>query len=88
MNGVLYVGSNDFNVYAINAATGKKIWSCETGGVVSDSITAEGISSENQGLNGINSNVKIQRESVNLIKSPVNTGFSGMLTDQNSPLRI
>ncbi len=31
---MVYVGSNDFNVYALNAATGSKIWSYSTGDYV------------------------------------------------------
>jgi outer membrane protein assembly factor BamB len=37
VNGVVYVGSNDFNVYALNAGTGAKLWSYETGGIVQSS---------------------------------------------------
>ena len=33
-NGVVYVGSGDYNVYALNAATGAKLWSYRTGYVV------------------------------------------------------
>jgi outer membrane protein assembly factor BamB len=36
-NGVVYVGSNDKNVYALNASTGAKLWSYTTGGAVSSS---------------------------------------------------
>ena len=32
-NGVVYVGSGDFNVYALNASTGAKLWSYSTGSV-------------------------------------------------------
>ena len=35
-NGIVYVGSYDHNVYALNAATGAKVWSYDTGGPVSD----------------------------------------------------
>ena len=31
VNGVVYFGSNDFNVYALNASTGAKLWSYDTG---------------------------------------------------------
>ena len=31
-NGVVYVGSDDGNVYALNASTGAKLWSYATGG--------------------------------------------------------
>ena len=34
-NGVVYVDSNDGNVYALNAKTGAKLWSYTTGGPVS-----------------------------------------------------
>jgi outer membrane protein assembly factor BamB len=33
-NGVVYVGSDDSNVYALNATTGAKLWSYSTGGGV------------------------------------------------------
>ena len=36
-NGVVYVGSDDWNVYALNAKTGAKLWSYTTGGVVGSS---------------------------------------------------
>jgi outer membrane protein assembly factor BamB len=39
-NGIVYVGSNDYNVYALNAATGKLKWSYMTGGIVSYSSPA------------------------------------------------
>src|SRR5579863_783265 len=31
VNGVVYVGSDDYNVYALNASTGAKLWSFATG---------------------------------------------------------
>ncbi len=33
-NGVVYVGSDDGNVYALNATTGMKVWNYTTGGEV------------------------------------------------------
>ncbi len=36
-NGVVYVGSGDHNVYALNATTGAELWSYTTGGPVSSS---------------------------------------------------
>jgi outer membrane protein assembly factor BamB len=36
-NGVVYVGSDDYNVYALNAKTGAKLWSYTTGSVVESS---------------------------------------------------
>ena len=33
-NGVVYVGSDDHNVYALNATTGAKLWNYTTGGYV------------------------------------------------------
>ena len=43
-NGIVYVGSNDSNVYALNATTGAKIWSYRTGyGVNSNPAIANGI---------------------------------------------
>jgi outer membrane protein assembly factor BamB len=39
-NGVVYVGSNDHNVYALNAATGAKAWSFATKGSVGYSSPA------------------------------------------------
>jgi outer membrane protein assembly factor BamB len=35
--GTVYVGANDFNVYAVSAATGAKLWSFATGSVVESS---------------------------------------------------
>ncbi len=39
-NGVVYVGSLNQNVYALNAKTGAKLWSYKTGGQVSFSPPA------------------------------------------------
>jgi eukaryotic-like serine/threonine-protein kinase len=39
VNGVLYVGSNDSSVYALDASTGQQIWAFQTGGAVSSSPT-------------------------------------------------
>ena len=36
-NGVVYVGSDDGNVYALNAATGARLWSYTTGAYVESS---------------------------------------------------
>jgi len=38
-NGVVYVGSDDYNVYALNAKTGAKLWSYATGSYVDSSPT-------------------------------------------------
>jgi outer membrane protein assembly factor BamB len=44
VNGVVYFGSNDFNVYALNASTGAKLWSYTTGNVVETSpAVADGV---------------------------------------------
>lgn len=42
VNGVLYVGSDDHNVYALNATTGAKLWSYTTGGNVTSSPAVAG----------------------------------------------
>src|SRR6202034_397736 len=43
-NGVIYVGSYDGNVYAVNAATGAKVWAFLTGGLVfSSPAVANGV---------------------------------------------
>jgi outer membrane protein assembly factor BamB len=36
-NGIMYVGADDHNVYALNATTGAKLWSYSTGGAVQSS---------------------------------------------------
>jgi outer membrane protein assembly factor BamB len=36
-NGVLYVGSHDGNIYALDASTGTELWSFTTGGFVNES---------------------------------------------------
>ena len=33
-NGLVYIGSTDHNIYALNATTGKKVWNYTTGGFV------------------------------------------------------
>ena len=44
VNGVVYIGSSDGNIYALNATTGEKLWSYTTGGFVYSSPTvANGI---------------------------------------------
>ena len=43
-NGIVYVGSYDHNVYALNATTGTKVWNYATGDAVWYSpIVANGI---------------------------------------------
>jgi outer membrane protein assembly factor BamB len=43
-NGVVYVGSEDGNMYALNAATGAKEWSYTTGNsVISSPAVANGV---------------------------------------------
>ena len=43
VNGIVYFGSNDGNVYALNASTGAKVWSYTTGGgIVSSPAVANG----------------------------------------------
>jgi len=43
-NGVVYVGSNDNNVYALNARTGAKLWSYATGNeVIRSPAVANGV---------------------------------------------
>ena len=43
-NGVVYVGSNDNNVYALDAATGTFLWSYATGDqVVSSPTVVDGV---------------------------------------------
>ena len=38
-NGVVYVGSDDHNLYALNARTGALLWSYKTGGALESSPT-------------------------------------------------
>lgn len=43
-NGVVYVGSEDDNVYALKATTGAKLWSYRTGGdVLSSPVVVNGV---------------------------------------------
>ena len=42
VNGVVYIGSEDGNVYALNAATGASIWNYPTGGFVKSSPAVAG----------------------------------------------
>jgi outer membrane protein assembly factor BamB len=42
-NGIVYVGSDDHNVYALSAMNGTKIWSYMTGGIVTSPVVANGI---------------------------------------------
>src|ERR1700694_3261353 len=42
VGGVVYVGSEDDNVYALNANTGAKIWAFQTGGFVNSSPAVVG----------------------------------------------
>src|SRR5665647_1838846 len=42
-NGMVYVGSYDGNVYALNAADGTKVWSYVTGGTASSPAVANGL---------------------------------------------
>jgi len=43
VNGVVYVGSDDDNVYALNARTGALLWSHGTGSVFSSPAVANGL---------------------------------------------
>jgi outer membrane protein assembly factor BamB len=43
VNGVVYLGSDDGNVYALNASTGAKLWSYTTGAVGSSPAVANGV---------------------------------------------
>jgi outer membrane protein assembly factor BamB len=44
VNGVVYIGSNDWNIYALNAVNGAKIWSYTTGNwVVSSPAVVNGV---------------------------------------------
>jgi len=44
VNGVVYIGSDDNNVYALNATTGALLWSYETNGEVESSpVVANGV---------------------------------------------
>ena len=55
VNGVVYIGSRDDNLYALNASTGVKLWSFTTGGeVIASPAVANGvvyIGSYNQNTN-------------------------------------
>ena len=43
VNGVVYVGSDDTNLYALNASTGAQLWSFPTSGNVSSPAVANGV---------------------------------------------
>ncbi len=44
LNGLVYVGSNDHNVYALNTTTGAKVWNYTTGGhVLSSPAVVNGV---------------------------------------------
>jgi len=44
VNGVVYVGTTDHNVYALKASTGAKLWSYTTGNeVISSPAVANGV---------------------------------------------
>lgn len=44
VDGVVYVGANDANFYAINASSGKEIWRYTTGGyIMSSALVVEGV---------------------------------------------
>jgi outer membrane protein assembly factor BamB len=42
-NGVVYVGSDDGNLYALDAGTGAKLWSYAAGGVDSSPTVVNGV---------------------------------------------
>jgi outer membrane protein assembly factor BamB len=53
-NGVLYAGSYDFNLYALNAMTGAELWSFPTGNQVFTSpVVANGMVYFGSGLDNI-----------------------------------
>jgi outer membrane protein assembly factor BamB len=43
VNGVVYIGSDDTNLYALNASTGAQLWSFPTGGNVFSPAVANGV---------------------------------------------
>jgi outer membrane protein assembly factor BamB len=54
VNGVVYIGSEDFNVYALDARTGSKLWSYKTGGsVASAPAVANGVVYVGSGTSGL-----------------------------------
>jgi outer membrane protein assembly factor BamB len=59
-NGVVYVGSNDNNLYALNASTGGKLWQFTTGASVQSSpAVADGVvyfGSEDNNVYAVNAN--------------------------------
>jgi len=51
-NGVVYAGSQDHNVYALDATTGTKVWNYKTRGIVSSSPTVAMGSDKKTNING------------------------------------
>ena len=45
---VVYVGSDDHNLYAVNASTGSQIWSLATGSEVDSSRSSPALSSDSK----------------------------------------
>ncbi len=43
VNGIVYFGSNDMNLYALNASTGTLAWKYKTGNAVNSPTVADGI---------------------------------------------
>ncbi|WP_331769170.1 PQQ-binding-like beta-propeller repeat protein (plasmid) [Embleya sp. NBC_00888] len=43
VDGVVYAGGSDKNVYALDAATGRKPWSCKTGSEITSIVTVDGV---------------------------------------------
>ena len=68
VDGIVYVGSDDGNVYAINATTGAKVWSFSTGGEVQSSPAVVNgrvyVGSNNGFLYALNASTGVQRWSV------------------------
>jgi outer membrane protein assembly factor BamB len=91
-NGVVYVGSNDNNLYALNATTGAKVWNYTTGGsVYSSPAVANGVvyvGSQDHNLYALGTTPTTLTATASATSVAVNQKFtvSGTLKTTNAPV--